>query len=601
MDVEAYEKILAEDIISDYEARQAERRPYEAQWQLNAHFVAGNQYVGVSPSGAIVGELKSYKWEERAVYNHVAPILETRLAKLSRVRPKMSVRPASSDENDVTAAKVSAKILDSSCSKNQLDTVIGEATMWSELTGTAFYKISWDGKAGMTVGKSDSGVIKEGDVRIDVCSPYEIYPDSVGASSVSDCNSIIHAKAVHVNDVKRIWGADVESEGVTAYSYGGPSGIQVVNKPDHVLVIERYTRPSSEFPRGKYEAVAGNKLVYDGELPFKTGEDGNYDLPFVRQRSMALAGCFFGTCPIERAIPVQRAYNAVKNRKHEFMNRIASGVLVVEDGSVDVEELEEDGIYPGKVLVYRAGSTPPEFLNPGTIPDDFDKEESKLIEEFGLVSGVSDLMSSSSVPSRVTSGSALELLIEQDDERLTVAADEIRFAIKNIGKQMLRLYRQFANESRLSRFVGESGEIEIITWKGSNLASDDIVIDAQTELSDSAASRRNTILELYSAGLLNNADGTTDENMRYKILNAFGFASLEHVNNVAELQRRRAKQENAFVSDCVPKVKIYDDHRLHIDEHTSYLLSQIVDAESERKLGEHISEHKKAIMNEKED
>lgn len=601
MNAEDYEKILAEEIISDYESRQTERRPYEAQWQLNANFVAGNQYVGLSPSGAIVGELKSYQWEERAVYNHVAPILETRLARLSRVRPKMSVRPASSDESDVTAAKVSAKILDSACSKNQLDTVIGEATMWSELTGTAFYKISWDSKAGMTVGKSASGVIKEGDVRIDVCSPYEIYPDSVGASSISACNSIIHAKAVHVNDVKRIWDVDVEPEALTAYSYGGPSGIQTVNKPDHVLVIERYTRPSSEFPCGKYQVVAGKRLVYDGDLPFRTGDDGNYDLPFVRQRSMALAGCFFGTCPIERAIPVQRAYNAVKNRKHEFMNRIASGVLVVEDGSVDVEELEEDGIYPGKVLVYRAGSTPPEFLNPGTIPNDFDKEESKLIEEFGLISGVSDLMSSSTVPGSVTSGSALELLIEQDDARLTVTADEIRFAIKNIGKQMLRLYRQFANESRLSRFVGESGEIEMITWKGSNLASDDIVIDTQAELSDSAASRRNTILELYSAGLLNNADGTADENMRYKILSAFGFANLEHVNNTAELQRRRAKYENAFAADSVPDVKVYDDHYLHIDEHTAYLLSQNVDIKTEQRLAEHISEHKKALTCAKEE
>ena len=43
---------------------------------------------------------------------------------------------------------------------------------------------------------------------------------------------------------------------------------------------------------------------------------------------------------VERAIPVQRAYNAVKNRKHEFLNRIAMGVLTVEDGSVDTDNLE---------------------------------------------------------------------------------------------------------------------------------------------------------------------------------------------------------------------------------------------------------------------
>lgn len=34
-------------------------------------------------------------------------------------------------------------------------------------------------------------------------------------------------------------------------------------------------------------------------------------------------------------------------------------VLMVEDGSVDIDKLEEDGFY---VIVYRNGSTPPQYL-----------------------------------------------------------------------------------------------------------------------------------------------------------------------------------------------------------------------------------------------
>ena len=44
---------------------------------------------------------------------------------------------------------------------------------------------------------------------------------------------------------------------------------------------------------------------------------------------------------IERIIPVQRAYNAVKNRKQEFLNRLSMGVITVEDGSVDTDDLAE--------------------------------------------------------------------------------------------------------------------------------------------------------------------------------------------------------------------------------------------------------------------
>ena len=42
------EKKFIEDLVAevrdDYERRQAERRQFETQWQLNANFVAGNQY-----------------------------------------------------------------------------------------------------------------------------------------------------------------------------------------------------------------------------------------------------------------------------------------------------------------------------------------------------------------------------------------------------------------------------------------------------------------------------------------------------------------------------------------------------------------------------
>lgn len=95
---------------------------------------------------------------------------------------------------------------------------------------------------------------------------------------------------------------------------------------------------------------------------------------------------------VERAIPIQRAYNAVKNRKHEFLNRIAMGVLTVEDGSVDLDSLEGDGLGPGKIIVYRQGSTPPKLMNCGSVPSDFSVEEDRLLREFVEVSGVSEIM-----------------------------------------------------------------------------------------------------------------------------------------------------------------------------------------------------------------
>ena len=55
------------------------------------------------------------------------------------------------------------------------------------------------------------------------------------------------------------------------------------SKDDSVIVIERYVRPNKDYPNGRLTIVAGESLVYDGELPFACGEDGQRDLPFIRQ------------------------------------------------------------------------------------------------------------------------------------------------------------------------------------------------------------------------------------------------------------------------------------------------------------------------------
>ena len=58
-------------------------------------------------------------------------------------------------------------------------------------------------------------------------------------------------------------------------------------------------------------------------------------------------------------IPYQKAYNAIKNREMEYINRQSTGILCVEDGSVDTDAIAEDGLVPGKIIVYRQGSVPP--------------------------------------------------------------------------------------------------------------------------------------------------------------------------------------------------------------------------------------------------
>ncbi len=587
--------VCAEDVVrsvqADFAERQRMRRPYELSWQLNMNFTMGNQYCAVSPRGAIEQEDKYFFWQEKQVFNHIATIVDTRVSRLNRVRPRPVARPFSVSESDINAAKLSTKILNSVSDKLHLSELIGRATVWSEVCGTAFYKVSWDPD--------------RQDVQLSVCSPFEIYPDSNVTPTLEECASVIHAKVYSAQDVKDTWGADLAGETVKVYAIDGaqsvggmgynsvvPSIVQE-GKKDQVLVIERYTKPTQQYPNGKLEIVAGDRLLYMGELPYMLGEDNTFCYPFVRQVALEQAGCFWGTSMVERCIPIQRAYNAVKNRKHEFLNRLSMGVLMVEDGSVDTDSLQEEGLSPGKILVYRQGSAKPQLMDSGDVPNDFTYEEEQLLKEFVTVSGVSEFARNSTTPTQVTSGVALQLIAEQDDIRLSCSVDSIRNCIKRISQYVLRLYRQFVSAPKLMRYADGQNSAEVFYFTGSNIGADDIVFETENELSDSLATRRSMIFDLLKAGVLSDGNGKMSAATKSKVLSLMGFGNWEAAQDVAQMHLARAERENVDIDHA--EVLPVDDHDIHIEEHTRFVVGRDIDGQSKQyrnKVLDHIAAHR---------
>lgn len=594
---------LVTEVIRDYENRKAARKTLESNWLLNINFVIGNQFAEILPNGDITDLGKRYYWQEREVYNHIAPIVESRLSRFSNTKVDVTVRPSTSDKQDIETAKFSTKLLKSIEEENNLKKLINEATFWSELTGTCFYKVAWSPNKGRLVDAEE--ILYEGDIEISVCPPYEIYPDSLASSDVDYCQSIIHAKAYPVESIEDIWGVKLDGEDVSvlnmdATQSGGGFGYTARKtrmfcdtKSNHAVVIERYSMPSIRYPNGRLTIVAKDKLLYNGDLPFINKADGKRGYPFIKQFCLMQPSSFYGSTVIERLIPIQRAYNALKNRKHEYFNRMAMGVLMVEDGSVDIDSIEEEGIAPGKVIVYRQGSTVPIMMNMGGVPSDFRDEEDRLLSEFVTVSGVSDFLTSSVVQADNLSGVALNLIIEQDNNRLSLTTDSVRFAIKEVGQHILRLYRQFADTKRLKRITGENGEIEMLSFASSDISSDDLVFDLENEFVNSMANRKSLATELYKMGIFNDESGNMSKNSKLKLLEIFGFGNWESASSSEDLHRKRADKENLKIKETAPEIQQEDIHSIHIIEHSDFLIGQEdMDEKTKTKLNDHIKEHR---------
>jgi hypothetical protein len=274
------------------------------------------------------------------------------------------------------------------------------------------------------------------------------------------------------------------------------------------------------------------------------------------------------------------------------------GVLKVEDGSIDVDDLAEDGLSPGKILVYRQGSKSPEIMANMNMPDDFNKEEDSLTNEFVIISGISDVVSSSSNAS-VSSGTALQILVEQDNSRLLMSAEEIRRCILEVARHTVRLYAQFFEGVRLIKAKDDLGRTKVFYADKNVVNCDDVYLASENELLYTPSQKKEMIFKLYNSGLLSDEQGKLRPATKEKVLTLLGYKELDYQKGLARLQEEKAITENEKMLSGEVSVDQIDDHNIHVDEHTRYVLCeyQTLTETQKQTFYKHIEQHK--IQNQK--
>lgn len=608
---------IAKFVEDEYQQRRETRLPFELQWRLNAEFLDGNQYLDIEPSSLSIQEIPKLNWhQEREVFNQLAPIFETRVAQLSRTSPILKVRPATQDDGDIGAAKVSSSLLQSRWHEENMDIVWDDLCAWTEQTGTGFIKSVWDKDKGQIVftqqvpkqGKEETKLkngdtsqveqmletdyenveIKEGDIEACVVSPYEMFPDNNYASNIESLQSLIHARAYHIKDIEAIWGVKVEAEkvdvmtqqqmqsglGGVGYSVGGFRG-KSMQMQNHAIVKEYYERPSKKYAEGRFLVVANKKTLHVGPLPYQIGSDDKRDFPFAISRSIKKPGQFWGVSVVERLIPIQRRYNALRNRKAEYLNRVVIGQWYEPEGSLsDDSELNDE---PGNIIRYRptSGHKPEPVVQPG-LPMEFETEVQTLLNEFTAISGVSELSRYSQAPSGVKSGIALSIANEQDNTRISNTATNLAHCIKMMGQQWLRLYKQFAQEPRVLRVAGRESDVEVMHWTSSMLKSDDVVIENSSALAETPAQKKQMVFDMLAAGLFmkEEVSNVSDASKR-KIFEMLEYGNWEDsMMEIPRLQEQKAKRENMKMRQGEPvPLNDYDDDEIHIEMHNRMRMS----------------------------
>ena len=618
-----YKEDIIQKVIEDLEKRKTERSVLEQQWTLNANFLVGNQYCEINPYRGDIEQLEPvYDWLERETFNQIAPLIETRIANLKKLNYMMKVKPATNELDDYAKAEVSTNVLQHTQKVSDFYSKKNTMIYWNELCGNCFWLSWWDKDKGekyaieqlFEMGEDGVENKKEvayfqGDLDYGLITPYEIYPESIFKQTVEAQRSIILEQVKTVEDIYDLYGIKVEGSAVETFELtpvgsGGGFGYENTTVTighrtveDAQKVITYFERPSKHKPNGQMIIIVGDsELVYYGDLPYSR-------IPIIQSVCIEVAGQFFGKSTIERMIPIQRAYNGCVNRIHEYIKQIAIGSYIVEEGSIDIEEYEQNGQAPGAMLVYKQGSAPPVPIPNGNLPTEIMTERYNLKNDMEYAAGVSQLMVYGSTPSGVNSGKAISNLMEIDNTRLSLTGDNIRNSIRKLAILWLEIYKKYANTRRIVNYVGGNNIGKTIIWSNEDINSYDVDYVTENELLMSEDAQKQRFFDAFNMGLFTDSNGTIPTRVKQKALEYMKVGNYTDIMNIDQLQIQAAQRENVFFENgVIPKISDFDNHEIHIEEHLRYILQMDFHLLKNKKpeyakvLEDHLREHKATIQ-----
>lgn len=588
-----YKEDIIHNILEELEKRKGQRSALERQWTLNANFLVGNQFCEVNPYRGDIEQLEPvYDWLEREAFNNIAPLIQTRIANLKKINYMMKVTPATNELDDYAKAEISTSVLQYTQKASDFESKKNTMIYWNELCGNCFWLSWWDKDKGEKYGietvieaDNDGNERKferayyQGDLDYGLITPYEVFPESIFKQGVENQRSIILEQVKSVEDIYDLYGIEVEGSDIetfelTPVASGGGFGYEntVVGIGHRTAenaekVITYFERPSKYRPNGLMVIIVGDEhLVYYGDMPYSK-------IPLIQTVCHEVPGQFFGDSVIKDLIPHQRTYNGVLNSIHEYIKRLSLGNLLTEEGSIDIEECEENGLAPGAFLVYKKGTNPPVPVQNGQLPTEIMQERYNIKTDMEYIAGVSQLMVSGNAPQTNMSGTAINNLMEIDNTRLSLTGDHIRNSVRKLAIQWLEIYKRYATTHRIVNYVGTNNIGKALVWSAEDINSYDVEYVTENELLMSEEMQKQRFFDAYNMGLFTDDEGRIPERVKLKALEFMKIGNYSEIMNLNTLQIQSAQRENVFFENgAVPKVSEFDEHQIHIEEHLRYML-----------------------------
>jgi hypothetical protein len=510
--------------------------------------------------------------------NKVLPTVQNRLARLTQSPPKYDVRPNSNSSEDKDCARLGLEILNDVFQKQNFIEKQQDLLMGAMKAGVAYVQVLWDptlGKPMVDPLTGESGY--EGDVRLEVLTLFEVFPDPL-ARSLDDAQWVIKAKVRKLDYFRDRYaerGAAVKPEDVwlqssiydlksNATTAMGISGAQASEQMKNAAIeLVYYEKRSKDHPNGRMVVSASGILLEDKELPI-----GEFDI--VKFDDILVGGKYNSEALITHLRPVQDYYTVLRTKCADWVKQTLGGKYLAAKGAGLSQEAINDTT---EVVEYNpvAGASPPTAMNIPQIPQYVYEDIRVVSQDFDLISGINEISrgttSSSSMPFRLGA-----LLQEQDQTRLGVQTNRNELGYARIGSAILKYVGKNYVMPRLLKVAGDGLGYAVKEFKGADLNDNfDVVVIPGSTSPQSKVLKRQDVINAFQMGLLGDP---SDQKLRAKVLKISEFGDVSEVWKDQALDEQQIKKMITAIEDGSFDMKNpgheWDNHPLFIQELNAY-------------------------------
>lgn len=556
---------------------QANRIAHEGVWMTNIAYLLGFDgvyYDTQSKQFKPIQRAQNTMSRSRVHSNKLLPMAQNKCSRLCKNPPRYDVLPVSKDEEDREGARLGLEILNNFWDKLQINTKRIELEMWLLQMGHSYMKVSYDSQLGEPMVDPLTGELEdyEGDIRADVVSGFEMFPDP-DAKCFDDLHWLIQAKVRTLDYFKSHYperGDAVKEEGAWLLSLQYESRIKSINTQgpgasgnlqsvmeNSAVEISYYEKRSIKHPKGRLVVIANGVLLQDDKLP--VGE-----IPFVKFDDIVIGGKYYSESTITHARPLQDQYNRTLSRRAEWTNKMLAGKYLAAKGHGITKESLNDR--SGEVVQYNnvPNCPPPAHMDIPLIPQYAYNETTELEKEMAQMFGLSEV-SRGILPSAGIPAIGMQLLLEQDETRIGIEVEQHENSWARLGKLILLYVATCFKTTRKLKKRGANNEYDIREFVGQDLRGNtDVMVVRGSTVPNSKLMKRQEILNTYTQGLLGDP---SDPAVREKVLGMLEFGDLSDVWRDEALDKAQIQKGIKEIETGLdPKVDKLDNHMMWILE-----------------------------------